>query len=77
MSPLLVALGDSLTAGYVNSFHGEPYTRFLDELIKEDLGIRVQIINSGLPGIQHGECLGGSKSTFYPTGLTISSSGEA
>jgi len=48
--PLIIALGDSLTAGYIDPLRRAPYTRFLEQLIEEELGLRVHIVNEGLPG---------------------------
>jgi len=57
----IVALGDSLTVGYLSPSTGlkwppyQPYTRFLDEMIRDAIAekrrsLRLQIINKGLNG---------------------------
>ena len=47
---LIVALGDSLTAGYIDPMRRMPYTHILEELIKREIGVEATIINAGVPG---------------------------
>ncbi len=47
---VIVALGDSLTAGYIDPIRRMPYTHILEELIRRELGVEVTIINAGVPG---------------------------
>ncbi len=47
---IIVALGDSLTAGYIDPIRRMPYTRFLEELIRREIGVDVTLINAGVPG---------------------------
>jgi len=57
----IVALGDSLTVGYLSPSDGlewppyQPYTRFLEEMIRDAIAktrksVRLQVINKGLNG---------------------------
>jgi len=57
----IVALGDSLTIGYLSPVTGlewppyQPYTRFLEEMIRDSIAktrksVRLQVINKGLNG---------------------------
>ena len=57
----VVALGDSLTVGYLSPSTGlewppyQPYTRFLEEMIREAIAkkrksLKVQVVNKGLNG---------------------------
>jgi len=57
----IVALGDSLTVGYLSPLNGlewppyQPYTRFLEEMIRNVIvktckSVRLQVINKGLNG---------------------------
>ena len=47
---VIVALGDSLTAGYIDPIRRMPYTHLLEELIRRELEVEATIINAGVPG---------------------------
>ena len=47
---LIVALGDSLTAGYIDPIRRMPYTKILEELLRRGMGVEATVINAGIPG---------------------------